>query len=344
MKQNIVSILLVLTIVLGSVSTAFAVDTVKLDSMDSGKSVGYVGVMNLTETSTQDPVKGLCVEKGEYINFGDKVPYQDGTGDVPESNSVKKLIVQNYRDNMTPQEGKDLQEAIWWYTDGITPTSAGAKAMIAAADADSSTIPDSGYSVVVSTTKKLISTTITEEIIPLNAVSNSSSEITKVNEETSVEEVVSETCVKTITTVVEYFNKHTTIDTITTFQKTITTINVYEITKNLLTFDFDQAVNKRKQDLILFTATPSSETSQEQTKKVEREEFNLTSQSEIDTPFNVTKITETCKPIIEPEPVDPGQPVEAKTVPMQKTGANIVPMLLALLGVGTTIGIARLRR
>ena len=250
-------------VVLCSSGAAFAADTVTLEGMVEDQSIGYQGVSNLTNNTDGSSVNGLCVDENTYIYFGDTVPVTDGTIGVTNASYVKSLIVNNYRDDMTKQQGYDLQGAIWYFTDGKTPENAAQQTMVNNALADYNTYPDTyDYQYLVVTTKtgtqktnntelinteissnsvitylgqEVVSNTVTEQIgqtIVKDIVINSIGQTI----ETTTETIVSKdkVCIKTTTTTTDYFEEITTITT-TTYYTNTTTNNITDYYKNTTT-------------------------------------------------------------------------------------------------------------
>ncbi|MDP3065959.1 MAG: hypothetical protein Q8N08_04395, partial [Methanobacteriaceae archaeon] len=155
MNKKIMPILLILVLAISSIGATFGADNVKLEGMDADKSIGNVGVMNLTNTTSGGRVNGLCVEKGQYIYIGDTVPVTPGTNGITNNNQVKQLVYENYRDDMTPQEGYDLQHAIWFFTDGIPAENVAQLDMIDRVRNNPKVIPDTNAVNTISEAKKL---------------------------------------------------------------------------------------------------------------------------------------------------------------------------------------------
>jgi hypothetical protein len=319
MKQKIIAVLAFLLTVSLAIGISTAVDTVTLKNMDPDKSIDYRGVMNLEEDNTGAPIKGLCVEKTQTINFGNSVPRTQGTTSINNNNNVKKLITQNYRPGMTKQQGSDLQEAIWYFTEvNYVPSTQNAMDMVNNAIADTSSIPDRDAKVKLSEEKSLKSTTTKEEVIEIGSTSTSTELNKLVDTKTNIEKIVTDTCIKTITTITEYFVKQTTTDTTTFFKKITTQIDVYEVMTSYMTFNFDSVINQNKQDLILFTANQSEETTEETVENPVVEEFSEDSQEITETPFEETTVTEECEKIPEEPTEEPEEPTEEPEEPTEE--------------------------
>lgn len=329
-----------------SMGAIYAPDpTATFDGLDPTKSQNNQGIMNLTNNTDQSNINGLCAQPlpMEYISNGDIVTVTPGTDQIVANQKVKQLIANNYREDMTPQQGSDLQNAIWSLTSpGYQAVTPGAQAMLDAIDA-SVVIPDSGYKVQVGevvTYDHTDTTIVTEET---GSTSKSSDIITKIGELTTVTQEVTEDCIKTITTIVESFNKQTTIDTVTSFTTTTTITSYYNVVKEYLTFDFNSVIspiteNAGKQDLILFTATPSVEESKITESETSVEQFTKESQEIINTPFDVTTVTSICDPVKEEVQ---NVTVNGETIPMEKTGAEMLPGILSILAVLSGLGLSR---
>ena len=222
-----------------------AVDTVKLDSMDSGKSIGDVGVTNLTNSTnpTTNPVKGLRVD--EYIVIGDTVPVTTGTSDITNNTHIKQLIVQNYRDDMTPQGGVDVQYAIWYFTGNKTydQLTLAQQTLVDSVKDNQTDVPDRDARVALPSEKTLISSVTATDIKLIGTSSTSTDVTTQTDEKTTIETIIGEDCTKTITTVVTYFNLQTTADTVSNFCKTIKTTDIYNTVTKGLSFDFNSFIS-----------------------------------------------------------------------------------------------------
>lgn len=256
-------IILVGMIVLNPFGFAFAADTVTLDKMNSNQSIGNQGVSELTNNTDDSEVNGLCVDKYTSIYFGDTVLVTSGTSGITNVNYVKSLIVNNYNENMTAQQGYDLQGAIWYFTDGIAPANNEQQAMINAALSDTTIYPDN-YTMLYSSNTLLINIETTNTTELTNTITTSNSIITYLGEDKNsntvtdeigqttdsntitnkigeTTEVITETitsaekiCTKTTTTITDYFEEITTIIT-TTFYQNTTTENITQYYQNTTT-------------------------------------------------------------------------------------------------------------
>ncbi len=320
-------------------------DDVTLNGMDANKSVDNVGVCNLTN-STGDHWQGLCVDEHHTIYFGDTVPVTSGTSQVKNSTHVKQLITQYYRENMTAIEGANLQQAIWYFTDGKTDISAEARKMVNSVKDNTTPVLDVGTVVVVDSTTQKIDTQITSTTELIGTSTDSSNTITPLGNTTTVKTFAGDTYTKIVTTITEFFNKETTTNTIQTFKTTITQTDLYQTTTKTLTFTFNSVVNTYKQNLILFTAIPNLTTQQYTCQNSTTDIFNTTDTQKNNVVFNTTEeyvkiipnpvITNntsnnisSVKPILRVnESIVPGQ-----TIPMQKTGMPLIAGLLGTLAI-----------
>lgn len=262
MKNKIAGVL-ALMLILSMMGFASAADTVTLENMNTNQSIGYQGVSNLTNNTDGSSVNGLCVDEHTSIYFGDTVPVTDGTIGVTNASYVKSLIVNNYKKDMTKQQGYDLQGAIWYFTDGKTPENAEQQAMIDNALADTNVYSDVyDYLYLTITTPNGSEKTNNTELINTETTSNSvivwmAQDITSnaVTEQTgqTIEEntitnflgetidTVTETitgedriCTITTTTVTDFFEEVTTT-IVTTFFRTTTTDNITDYYQNTTT-------------------------------------------------------------------------------------------------------------
>jgi hypothetical protein len=349
------SVLLLFIVAIGFSGLASAVDNNTLNGMDVNKSVGTTGVQNYTNTNGSH-VNGLCVDEHTYIYYGDSVPVTKGTANVPQSNNVKKLIVNNYRDNMTPTDGANLQEAIWFFTDNKIPTDPAVIALINQTQADTKNISDTNYEQVLSNKTTLVNHTETTSTVKIGTTTNSSSVVTKLGENTTVQTIIGDKCTKIITTIMSFFQNQTTTDTVDTFLKTTTITDYYQTTVDSLIFNFDSYVGDVKQKLIFFTATPNTETTYNNNSTIIPEEFNQTNTNIVNTTFNTTNVTEICIPV-PPVIVNNTTVVnttvktpETKTnetitpdneIPLQHTGAPLIPLAVGILMILSGLGIRK---
>lgn len=326
-----ISAIIVLFLVLGSLGSTFAVDQLQLTGMDTDKSIGNIGVMTFNDTTQ----KGLCTDKGQTIYFGEVVTVTPGTSGVDNSNSVKKLIVQNYRENMTEQDGYNLQQAIWYFTDGVSPVNSQVQDMIDGANDDASLIPDSGYTVLVNQSTILVATETKETIELLDTKTTSVDNITLLGTTESIERIVGDECVKVITTITSVFSNETTLTTVNTYLKTTIITDTYQTIKNYLEFDFNSFVSRYRQDIIIFSATPSQEVTTFNEVEQIPETFSNETVEKTTKTFEEVVVKSICDPII-PEKNETVEPF--KTIPMETTGANPGLLFLALGLVSTGIG------
>lgn len=234
-------------VLLGSFNIVMAVD-VTLDGMDSSKSIGNQGVMVFNDSS-----KGLCVDKDTYINFGDSVPVTPGTAGITNATKVKSLIIHFYRNDMTKQEGYDLQGAIWYFTDGVLPANPAQQSMVNTVLADSTNYPDS-YSLLLnnvtvlknnqtSTVTKVIGTsTSTDTVISqIDQITEINSVITPNGQTTESSTVINwiGTNTDVLTEIVKNGNRICTITTttLTNFYDEVTTTIYTSYFKNTTTTD-----------------------------------------------------------------------------------------------------------
>jgi len=333
-------------VITSTIGMVFAVDTAKLESMDADKSIGYQGVMNATMKPANTELKALCTDKGQYITFGTTVPVSDSTTKIPNSNSVKQLIVDNYREDMTKQEGYDLQQAIWYFTDGIIPTTPGSQSMVEKVINNPRTVPDKDVQVLLFETKKLIDTKTSIETILIATTSTSKDKITLEDKKTFTETIEKENCITTITTIIEYFNKETITNIINTYQKTTKITETYQIIKEYLTFNFYSYTDECKQDLIFFQVTPTTTEDTIQEENTKTETFTETETETTNTPYTNTQknIETTCKPKPTPEPT-PTPTNQTKntqnTIPMQKTGIPINYLIIGIIATLIGVGLRR---
>lgn len=262
------SIFLMVMFIFSMVGGAFANDNVQLNGMNPDQSIGNQGVMDFTNKSNNNPVNGLCVDEGTYIDFRDIVPVTDGTNGVKNASKVKSLIINNYKPDMTKQQGYDLQGAIWFFTDGKTPTNPEQQSMIDNAIADTNEYADI-YCLLVNNKTYLVSNITTNEtklvdkkvsknsnIEQISQTSVSSNEIIpdgqtiETNSVTnflgSTTDVATETidhtdkvCTIVTTTVTNFYNTITTIIT-TSFFKNVTTTNITTWYKNTTTITVEK--------------------------------------------------------------------------------------------------------
>lgn len=342
---------------LGAVSAA---NSNTLQGMDANKSIGYVGVQNYTNDQNGSHVNGLCVDEYTYINFGDSVPVTTGTSGVPASNSVKLLIVNNYRDNMTQQQGADLQNAIWFFTNNKTTTDPAVLALINSTQANSTTVSDANYKQILSTTKTLVNETNTSTNVLVGTTSTSSSITIPTGQNTTIQTIVGKTCTKVITTVVSFFTTQTTTNTTDTYLNTTTITDFYQTTVNSLIFNFNSYVGNCKQKLIFFTDTPDVNITNSNNSTVIPVYSNNSTINVVNTYFNTTTITSKCIPF---PPVNnttttntttptkttnnttaittPASPLNKAGIAMQHTGVPIAPLGTAILAVIGSIVAAR---
>ncbi len=265
--RKTIAMILMLVLVLPTASTIFATDDVKLEGMNPEQSIGNQGVMNLTNQTNDEQVNGLCTDKDTTIYFGDVVPVTSGTNGLHNASIVKTLIIQNWRPNMTPQEGYDLQGAIWYFTDGIIPANPNQQEMIDKALADPNIYPDI-YSLLVKNETYLIDnqTTSNTEIVSSN--SSSESVIEQIGQFTDSNNVITpdgqvttetvtiklvnivtntitktidhgnKICTETITTTIENYERIITT-TITSFFTNTTTDNTTTMYRNTTTTTTD---------------------------------------------------------------------------------------------------------
>ena len=348
MNRNILPILLVLILAISTIAPVLAADTATFEGMDGDKSIGNTGVMDFKNDTSESELNGLCVEKNQFIYEGDSVPVSPGTVGIDHASQVKQLIVENYRENMTKQQGYDLQHAVWFFTDNMLPENQAQKDMINSVLNNPLYIPDSGYKELVGTQTTLVDSKSTETIQLIDTQTNKSEEITQIGQNVFVETITLEDCIKTITTTVTLFNQHISIDIVNTFLKTTTTVDTYKIVKEYLSFDFNKYLSHKKQDLIIFKAIPSFEEIFDPKTTVKTDIFNGTASVENDIPFNTTNVSESCSPIVHPAvnvSAAGGEPAFVKGIGMQTTGAPLLPFAaaLAILGSGL-VGVYRLRK
>lgn len=243
--MKILTTLIISMLLISTLGLATATD-VTLTGMDADKSIGNQGVMKFNDTS-----KGLCTDKDTYINFGDSVPVTPGTTGITNASKVKSLIVNFYRNDMTQQQGYDLQGAIWYFTNGITPANPTQQSMINTALSDTTIYPDT-YTLLLKNETKLVNNnteTITEII---GTATSTNSVITQIDQKTDINSVVTPngqtTDSSTITNflgsqtdittqIVQNGNKICTITTktITDFYDSVTTTIVTSFFKNTTT-------------------------------------------------------------------------------------------------------------
>lgn len=238
--RKAMTVLLMSLMLLSMVGFASAAD-ITLTGMDTDKSIGNQGVMVFNETG----VKGLCVDKYTYINFGDSVPVTTGTNGLTNASKVKTLIIQNYRPNMTAQEGYDLQGAIWYFTNNVQPANQAQQTMIDNAIADQTEYPDiyilflSNETVLKNnqttcSTEVIGETTSSESVITEIGKTSTSETNTIPNGQTVKESIVTKylgQIVNTTTEVIDHGDKICT--------KTITTItNLYDLITTTITTDY----------------------------------------------------------------------------------------------------------
>ena len=243
--MKILTTLIISMLLISTLGLATATD-VTLTGMDADKSIGNQGVMKFNDTS-----KGLCTDKDTYINFGDSVPVTPGTTGITNASKVKSLIVNFYRNDMTQQQGYDLQGASWYFTNGITPANPAQQSMINTALSDTTIYPDT-YTLLLKNETKLVNNnteTITEII---GTATSTNSVITQIDQKTDINSVVTPngqtTDSSTITNflgsqtdittqIVQNGNKICTITTktITDFYDSVTTTIVTSFFKNTTT-------------------------------------------------------------------------------------------------------------
>ena len=244
MKKQITTTIITLLILLSTFGVVTAADNVQLQGMNPDQSIQNQGVMTLQNLTNNNQINGLCVDEGTYIFFGDIVPATDGTQGVYMADEVKDLIINNYRLDMSKEDGYNLQGAIWYFTDGRAPENQAQQDMINNAIANPTIYPDD-YILILSEMTNLISVTSTTDIILLNTETTSNSVITQTGETITQNSVITQTG-ETIThdTITEYIESETQVTTEIkeSIEKicTITTTTLTEFYKTITTTDTTQ--------------------------------------------------------------------------------------------------------
>lgn len=348
MKINILAVIMVLIMAISGSGIVFAANSATLQSMDVNKSVGYVGVQNYTNDQNGSHINALCVDENTYIYFGDSVPITTGTAGVPQSNSVKLLIVNNYRDNMTQQQGANLQEAIWFFSNGKIPTDPAVLALINSTQANSTVVNDSDYKQVLSNNTTLVNETINSTLVKINTNVSSITNTTNLGNTTTVQTIVNNAYTKVITTIQSFFQTQTTTNTTNTYLNITTITDFYQTTVNSLIFNFDSYTNGDLQKLIFFTDTPLTEIFNNSNSTVIPVYSNNSTINITTIFFNTTNKTSKITPI---PPVN-NTTIPKKTnetaittiknlikgsIPMQHTGVPLAPLAEALIVIAGSI-------
>jgi len=224
-------------------------------------------------------------------------PVTKGTSKIKNNNLIKILLVQNFLKVHTPQQGKNLQYAVWYFSDGIKPINSAVRNMISKAKHTHITIPDcfnqlistqtSTNTVVSQPCITLFSTTTSTPITTL--IGNSTTKpVTKlIDTQTSCSSILNylgncsssvyQCGYKITTTYMHYDNVTTTITTKTysndsvstlTYKNQSVTTNVYaNTTKTTTTMNtiksykvwcFNSITGKKTQKIVLFNVKPKT--------------------------------------------------------------------------------------
>ena len=295
MGKKIFAVFIMLTMILSIGGFAAAATTATYHGYDKSKSIGTAGVQNW-KYNNKDPTKGMCVDAFHHISAKTQ-PVTKGTSKVKNNNYIKLLIIQNYKITMTPQQGKNLQYAVWCFSDGIKPINGNVASMIKKAKSTKIKIPDCYNQLLC--TQTTTSTSTSQPCITLFSTSTSQPCVTLIGNSTTTPCIkqtgsscssssvlnylyncTSSVCkcgYKITTTIMHYDNVTTTITTKTfskdsvstlTYKNQSITTNVYaNTTKTTTTKDttnkynswcFNSITGKKTQKIILFTVKPKT--------------------------------------------------------------------------------------
>ena len=352
MHSKIMSVLLLFIVAIGFSGLASAADTVTLNGLAPGQ-----GEVQQYTHSNGTPMKGLCVDKNHTIYIGSTHPITKGTDQIPNNNEIKKLIVQNYRDGMTAQQGNDLQDAIWVISDGITVSNPQVQAMLDAAAASDIQVSDNDYQQVISSETVQTGHTVTETIEPVGQDVTSVSTTLPNGKDVSTLVVKDEKGTTTTTTTVEHFITTTVDDIVSHFVKTTTVVDTFHTVQQTLRFNFDSLIDGATQKIMLFTAVPDVVEFDSGMGFTEQNPIDIPSNVTTSVPYDVTNIVSNFVPApVKPvPPVTPVKPVvkpvvpvvkhvEPNTIPMQHTGGDVLPLIIALLAIAGAVGYVLIRR
>ena len=271
MRKTLLALTLAIVLIISTSGTIFAADNVRLEGSNPDQSINGEGIMILTNKTSNTTINGLCTDKDTIIYTGSTHPATEGTDGVNSANIVKSLIVNNYRPDMTAQQGADLQNAIWFFTNNITIKNQEQQTMIDNALADTTVYTDAWTLLLENNTISVTNSTpvvVTEQIGQIVVSNSVISEIGKTvtiesiitpngelveetvvdnylgNETSVVIEIIEENdkiCTVVTTTVTEFYNSISTVVTTNCFiNKTITdtTISYLNTTTTTTTTDF----------------------------------------------------------------------------------------------------------
>jgi len=177
-KKEIMILLSILVLIfsIGAVSAT----TATYNGMNTQKSIGSAGLQVYTMNGFK--IDGICVDAFHHMNARTH-PVTKGTSKIKNNNLIKLLLVQNFLKVHTPQQGKNLQYAVWYFSDGIKPINSAVQNMINKAKHTHITIPDC-FNQLISTTTQT-STVTSEPCITLFSTTTSTPVVTLIGNSTT---------------------------------------------------------------------------------------------------------------------------------------------------------------
>jgi hypothetical protein len=153
---------------------AVSATTATFGGFQKDKSIGTAGLQKWTVNGKLE--NGLCESAFLWIQpknnpIGSKHPVTLGTPKTTLSNEIKLLIVENYLNVKSPNSGKNLQYAVWFFTNKISSPNSCVTSMINKVKGCHITIPDL-YNQLISS--KTTHSTSSANTVTLNSSSNSS--------------------------------------------------------------------------------------------------------------------------------------------------------------------------
>lgn len=289
MKIKILSVLFCFLILLNW-SGVYASEIIVTD-MDENKSFDGIGLMK----TNQKNMYAVCVEHDVKFTLGQQISTTDGTSQIKQNNPVKQLIVNNYRENMSKEEGAALQEAIWYFTDKRETDNVLAKKMIS--NVNESLIIEDETKVLISNKSEFKEKQSSNEIKLVDRINKSSVNETLISTivKTS-EEIINNQIIKT-TTKVKTFLKETETDIIELYENKTITKEIYEVTEKYLNFKFSSYLDPLKQNMILFETSTDENKYNSYKESTETTNYSKNKKENKSETYQTTEITKEFKNI-----------------------------------------------
>jgi hypothetical protein len=307
MKKYIV-ILLLAGLILGTIGFA-ASSNVTVNGFQKGKHIGVVGLLNV-----KDRTGGWCTDAYNYRT--DPQTYKEtlNTKNIRNGNSVKELIVDFYNSHLSAVGARNIQLAIWYFTNNIKSSNPNVQRMINYVKTHHQVIPDK-YLQYISSTTKLKSTSTSTTFALIGSDSTITNETTSLGNKTNSTTIKNCKCTTIVTTITKYFQTITQNNTINTYLKTVTTTRIYTLIKKYTQWTFTtwkgSKVKGKKQKLVFFKKKVITKTTTITKPTISKTTVQNSTSTNTTSNFNTTATTSKtiCCPVTPCIPKPPCKPV-----------------------------------